>query len=67
MTVREGRAERVELNIYEPPRFFESFLRGRHFLEPPDITSRICGICGCYQVSACNAIEQACELELDAR
>ena len=66
VTVREGRAERVELNIYEPPRFFESFLRGRHFLEPPDITSRICGICPvAYQVSACNAIEQACELELD--
>ncbi|WP_029538636.1 MULTISPECIES: Ni/Fe hydrogenase subunit alpha [unclassified Rhodococcus (in: high G+C Gram-positive bacteria)] len=66
VTVREGRAERVALNIYEPPRFFESFLRGRHFLEPPDITSRICGICPvAYQVSACNAIEQACELDLD--
>jgi coenzyme F420-reducing hydrogenase alpha subunit len=66
VTVRGDRAERVELSIYEPPRFFESFLRGRHFLEPPDITSRICGICPvAYQVSACNAIEQACGLELD--
>ena len=27
--LRNGVAERVELNIYEPPRFFEAFLRGR--------------------------------------
>ena len=66
VTIRDGRAERVALNIYEPPRFFEGFLRGRHFLEPPDITSRICGICPvAYQVSACNALESACGIELD--
>ncbi len=35
----------VKLKIYEPPRFFEAFLRGRHFSEAPDITARICGIC----------------------
>ena len=39
------RVERVELNIYEPPRFFESFLRGREIREVTDITARICGIC----------------------
>ncbi|MGW0176380.1 Ni/Fe hydrogenase subunit alpha [Rhodococcus sp. NPDC003322] len=61
VTVQGGRVERAELNIYEPPRFFESFLRGRDFREPPDLTSRICGICPvAYQVSACNAIEDAC-------
>ena len=66
VTIRDGRADRVALAIYEPPRFFESFLRGRHFLEPPDITSRICGICPvAYQVSACNALEQACALKID--
>lgn len=65
-TVRDGRVEAAELNIYEPPRFFESFLRGRDFREPPDITSRICGICPvAYQVSACNAIEQACGVHLE--
>lgn len=62
VTVRGGRVERAQLSIYEPPRFFESFLRGRDFREPPDITSRICGICPvAYQVSACNAIEDACD------
>ena len=61
VTVRDGQVTRAELNIYEPPRFFEAFLRGRAYTEPPDITARICGICPvAYQTSACNAIEQAC-------
>ena len=43
----------VKLNIYEPPRFFEAFLRGRPYTEAPDITARICGICPvAYQMSA---------------
>jgi coenzyme F420-reducing hydrogenase alpha subunit len=59
--LRNGVPERVELNIYEPPRFFEAFLRGRAHTEPPDITARICGICPvAYQTSAMNAIEDAC-------
>ena len=50
----------VKLKIYEPPRFFEAFLRGRHFSEAPDITARICGICPiAYQMSAVHAIERA--------
>ncbi|BBX20290.1 Ni/Fe hydrogenase subunit alpha [Mycolicibacterium duvalii] len=66
VVVSGGTVERAELAIYEPPRFFEAFLRGRAFTEPPDITARICGICPvAYQVSACNAIEQLCGAELD--
>jgi len=50
----------VKLKIYEPPRFFEAFLRGRHFSEVPDIVARICGICPiAYQMSAVHAIERA--------
>ena len=50
----------VELRIFEPPRFFEAFLRGRSYLEVPDITARICGICPvAYQMSSCAAIEDA--------
>jgi len=56
-----GRVEEARLDIYEPPRFFEAFLRGRGYAEPPDITARICGICPvAYQMSACTAIEDAC-------
>jgi coenzyme F420-reducing hydrogenase alpha subunit len=57
--------EEVKLNIYEPPRFFEAFLRGRAFTEAPDITARICGICPvAYQMSSCAAMEQACGVEV---
>ena len=58
--VRDGELAKVELNIYEPPRFFEGFLRGRGLAEPVDITARICGICPvAYQMSACAALEDA--------
>src|SRR5689334_18868814 len=61
------RVEEARLDIYEPPRFFEAFLRGRGYAEPPDITARICGICPvAYQMSACAAIEDACGVTVDA-
>ncbi|MBB5978464.1 nickel-dependent hydrogenase large subunit [Kribbella solani] len=66
VTVRDGVVERADLQIYEPPRFFEALLRGRGYTEPPDITARICGICPvAYQTSACNAIEDACGVRID--
>ncbi|HEV2583004.1 MAG TPA: Ni/Fe hydrogenase subunit alpha [Ktedonobacteraceae bacterium] len=50
----------VKFRIFEPPRFFEAFLRGRAFGEAPDITARICGICPvAYQMSAVHAMEHA--------
>jgi coenzyme F420-reducing hydrogenase alpha subunit len=58
--------EDVKLRIYEPPRFFEAFLRGRAFTEAPDITARICGICPvAYQTSAVRAMEDACGVVID--
>ena len=61
----DGRLVDVTLQIYEPPRFYEGFLRGRGHTEPPDITARICGICPvAYQMSACRAIERACGVEV---
>src|SRR6202158_4403119 len=56
----------VKLKIYEPPRFFEAFLRGRHFSEVADITARICGFCPvAYQMSAVHAIERALGVRID--
>ena len=61
VVVKDGLVADVELQIFEPPRFFEAFLRGRAWTEPPDITARICGICPvAYQMSSCLAIEDAC-------
>jgi len=52
--------EDVQLTIYEPPRFFEAFLRDRPLEEVPDITARICGICPvAYQMSSVHALENA--------
>ena len=56
----------AELRIFEPPRFFEAFLRGRAFSEAPDITARICGICPvAYQMSAVHAMEDALGVAVD--
>jgi coenzyme F420-reducing hydrogenase alpha subunit len=64
--VAGGEVADVKLRIYEPPRFFEAFLRGRAFTEAPDITSRICGICPiAYQMSAVRAMEDACGVRID--
>ncbi|WP_323844235.1 Ni/Fe hydrogenase subunit alpha [Microbulbifer magnicolonia] len=56
----DGGVHDVKLKIFEPPRFFEAFMRGRDYLEAPDITARICGICPvAYQMSALHAMEDA--------
>ena len=55
----------VRFDIFEPPRFFEAFLRGRQFTEAPDITARICGICPiAYQMSSIHAMESACGVSI---
>jgi len=58
--IKNGQVADVKLKIFEPPRFFEAFLRGRSYQEAPDITARICGICPiAYQMSAVHAMEDA--------
>jgi sulfhydrogenase subunit alpha len=58
LRLKDGRVADVKLKIFEPPRFFEAFLRGRQYYEAPDITSRICGICPvAYLMSASHAME----------
>ena len=67
LTVRDGKVHDAELRIFEPPRFFEAFLRGRAFTEAADITARICGICPvAYQMSAVHAMEDALGVQVDA-
>ncbi|MEN6495980.1 MAG: Ni/Fe hydrogenase subunit alpha [Thermoguttaceae bacterium] len=60
LQMRDGQVEDLRFHIFEPPRFFEAFLRGRDFQEVPDFTARICGICPvAYQMSSCHALERA--------
>lgn len=65
LRVENGRVVELRLEIGEPPRFFEAFVRGRRASELPDLLSRICGICPvAYQMSVVHAIEAAWGVEL---
>lgn len=65
--LKGGKTIEVRLDIYEPPRFFEGFLRGRFLQEVPDITARICGICPvAYQISSALALENALGVAVSA-
>jgi len=66
LKIKDRKVTEAKLRIYEPPRFFEAFLRGRHFTEAPDITARICGICPiAYQMSSVHAMENACGVQVE--
>ncbi|OHC74630.1 MAG: dehydrogenase [Rhodospirillales bacterium RIFCSPLOWO2_12_FULL_58_28] len=58
--IKDGVIKNIKFRIFEPPRFFEAFLRGRAYSEAPDITARICGICPiAYIMGASQAMEDA--------
>ena len=66
--IKDDQVTDCKLKIFEPPRFFEAFLRGRHYSEVPDITARICGICPiAYQMASSQAMENALGLEVDGQ
>src|SRR5579864_5637972 len=66
--IRGDRVTDVKLKIFEPPRFFEAFMRGRMYSEAPDITARICGICPvAYQMSSVHAMEDALGVKVDGQ
>lgn len=68
VVVHDGVVREVSLDIFEPPRYFEAMLVGRHFGEAPDITARICGICPvAYQLTACAAMEDALNVTVSDR
>jgi coenzyme F420-reducing hydrogenase alpha subunit len=68
LQISDGRVTSAQLRIFEPPRFFEAFLRGRGYAEMPDIVARICGICPiAYQMSAVHAIENAFDAKVDGQ
>jgi len=68
VVVRDGAVKSAELRIFEPPRFYEAFLRGRSYMEVPDITARICGICPiAYQMGSVHALEKILGIKLDGQ
>ena len=60
LKLQGDRIKDLKFRIFEPPRFFEAFLRGRPYSDAPDITARICGICPiAYMMGASQAMENA--------
>ena len=52
VNVTNGEITKLQMQIVESQRFFESFLRGRWWYEAPHISCRICGICSCGHTTA---------------
>jgi sulfhydrogenase subunit alpha len=66
LEVADGAVQDVRLEIYEPPRFFESLAVGRSAAELPDLLARICGICPvAYQMSAVHALESIYQVAIE--
>ncbi|MBJ6723623.1 Ni/Fe hydrogenase subunit alpha [Geomesophilobacter sediminis] len=60
-----GRVARVELVLTESPRLFEALLKGKSFVEIPDIICRICSLCSTiHRVTALHAVENALGIEV---
>lgn len=63
--MKNGVLNKAQLDIVEPPRFFEAMMKGRNFHEAAIITSRICGICSLgHQMTSLKATETALGLEI---
>jgi len=61
---KDGKIQNLQFKIFEPPRFFESFLVGRRYDEVMELTSRICGICPvAHQITALRAVENAMNIK----
>jgi coenzyme F420-reducing hydrogenase alpha subunit len=66
--VAEGVVGRIQMDIVEPTRLFESMVVGRRFDEAPLITSRICGICSPnHAITSLKALEAAMDIEVSER
>lgn len=64
--IKDGNIVKLQMNIFEAPRFFEAFLIGRSYADVADFTSRICGICPvAYLMSSAHAIEKIFGIETD--
>src|SRR5512139_2749144 len=63
--VKNGKVEKMQWQVPEAPRFFESMVRGRHYSEVARITSRICGICSIgHTLASVKASENALGIEV---
>lgn len=67
LTSKGNAIDKLHLKIFEPPRLFEAFLKGKSYRDVPDLSARICGICPmAYQLTAIQAMETLFGVSLPA-
>ncbi len=65
LNAKNGNVKKVEWQVSEAPRFFESFVRNRPFNEISHLTSRICGICSIgHALASLKATENAMDITI---
>jgi len=65
LNAKNGDVKKVEWQVSEAPRFFESFVRNRPYTELSHLTSRICGICSIgHALASLKATENAMDIKI---
>lgn len=65
VNVTNGRIEKLQWQVPEAPRFFESMVRGHSYQDIQTIVSRICGICSItHSLASIKALESALGIEV---
>ncbi len=68
VVIRDNELKKVQMEVVEPARMFESMVRGRSYKEVSYIASRICGICSpSHTVTDLLAIERIFNVEVTDR
>ena len=68
VVIEDDEVKKVQMEVVEPARLFESMVRGRSFTEVSYISSRICGICSAsHTVTDLLAIERIFGVEVTDR
>ncbi len=68
LNAKNGEVEKVQWQVSEAPRFFESFVRNRPYMELSHLTSRICGICSIgHALASLKATENAMNIKISTQ
>jgi len=66
--IKDGEIKKVDMEIYEGSRFYETLVVGKHFTEVPPIVSRVCAICSAdHTLASQMAVEDAMGIEITPR
>ena len=63
--INKSKVKKCKLQIFEGSRYFEGIVKGKHFSDLPDVTSRICGVCSvAHTIASIKAIENAFNIKV---